>query len=119
MYFNKIVFQLSSLHNVRRLLSRERPAPAAGRFSRGALIQLDGGQLRRVEDMRTEDFVLSAERSAELRLADSTVVRLLRRPATDTVTLTLSYNRNRAQVCNLCCCSIHGFFLHSSDEKTV
>jgi hypothetical protein len=78
-----------------RLLGR---TVTPGRFSRGALIQLGGGQLRRVEDMRTEDFLISAERSPELRLAESTVVQLLRRPAADTVTLTLSYNGNRAQV---------------------
>lgn len=80
-----------------RLLSRER-IPPPGRFSRGALIQLGTGQLRRVEDMRTEDFVMSADSNPEMRLADSTVVKLLRRPAADSVTLTLSYNGNRAQV---------------------
>ncbi|KAF5304007.1 hypothetical protein FQA39_LY01792 [Lamprigera yunnana] len=69
-----------------------------GNFIKGALIQLANGELRRVEDMRTEDFVNSAERSPELRLADSTVVRIEENPITGTGTVTLSYNQRRTQV---------------------
>lgn len=68
-------------------------------FNKGSLIQLSSGELRKVEDMRTEDFVSSAEKSAALRLNPSTVVRI------DTSTankgynlLTLSYGENRTQV---------------------
>ncbi|XP_031347160.1 pollen-specific leucine-rich repeat extensin-like protein 2 [Photinus pyralis] len=69
-----------------------------GNFTKGSLIQLANGELRRVEDMRTEDFVNSAERSPELRLADSTVVRIEENPITGTGTVTLSYNQRRTQV---------------------
>ncbi|XP_025836433.1 pollen-specific leucine-rich repeat extensin-like protein 2 isoform X2 [Agrilus planipennis] len=67
-------------------------------FVKGALIQLANGTLRRIEEMQTEDFVQSAEKSAELRLADSTVVKIEETPSAGTVTIKLSYNQRRAQV---------------------
>lgn len=69
-----------------------------GNFTKGSLIQLASGELRRVEDMRTEDFVLSAEKCPELRLAESTVVKIEENPITGTSKITLSYNQNRTQV---------------------
>lgn len=69
-----------------------------GNFAKGSLIQLATGELRRVEDMRTEDFVHSAEKSPELRLAASTVVKIEEHPGTGTCVITLSYNENRTQV---------------------
>lgn len=67
-------------------------------FTKGSLIQLANGELRKIEDMRTEDFVSSAEHSPELRLAESTVVRIEENHATGTATITLSYNQRRTQV---------------------
>lgn len=67
-------------------------------FAKGRLIQLDNGELKRIEDMRTEDFVLSAERNPELRLADSTVVKIDVNENFGTTIITLSYNQRRAQV---------------------
>jgi ataxin 1/1L len=66
-------------------------------FTRGSLIELSNGSLRRVEDLRTEDFVLSAEKSVDLQLADSTVVKIL--PASNNfVMITFSYDNNRSKV---------------------
>lgn len=68
-------------------------------FNKGSLIQLANGELKRVEDMRTEDFVMSAERSPALRLDPSTVVRI--EPSTANKgfnLLTLSYGEHRTQV---------------------
>lgn len=68
-------------------------------FNKGSLIQLANGELKRVEDMRTEDFVMSAERSPALRLDPSTVVRI--EPSTTNKgfnILTLSYGEHRTQV---------------------
>ncbi|XP_063930978.1 ataxin-1 [Zophobas morio] len=67
-------------------------------FSKGCLIQLTNGELRKIEDMRTEDFVSSAEHSPELRLAESTVVRIEENHVNGTATITLSYNQRRTQV---------------------
>lgn len=69
-----------------------------GNFAKGSLIQLANGELRRVEDMKTEDFVMSAEQCPKLRLADSTVVRIEENPITGTATITLSYNQRQARV---------------------
>lgn len=69
-----------------------------GNFAKGSLIQLANGEMRRVEDMRTEDFITSAEKSPELRLAESTVVRISDNPHTGTATITLTYNDRRDQV---------------------
>lgn len=73
-----------------------------GNFAKGSLIQLANGELRRVEDMRTEDFVVSAQQSPELRLADSTVVRIKENSVAGTATITLSYNKRRTQVSCFC-----------------
>lgn len=70
----------------------------SGNFKKGSLILLANGKTKLVEDMRTEDFVQSVERSPELQLADSTVVRIEENPITGTTTITLSYNQRRTQV---------------------
>ncbi|XP_075979259.1 ataxin 1 [Anticarsia gemmatalis] len=75
--------------------SPERGAPAPY-FCRGALIRLEDGSLRRVEEMRTEDFVMSADRSGDLALTQCTLLRLEERG--DRLALTLTYDRNRSQV---------------------
>lgn len=69
-----------------------------GNFAKGSLIQLHNGELRKIEDMRTEDFISSAERSPELRLAESTVVKIEEYQHTGNATITLTYNQRRAQV---------------------
>ncbi|CAG9818532.1 unnamed protein product [Phaedon cochleariae] len=69
-----------------------------GSFAKGSLIKLHNGELRRIEDMRTEDFIMSAERSPELRLAESTVVKIEEQQQTGNATITLTYNNRRAQV---------------------
>ncbi|CAH2091014.1 unnamed protein product [Euphydryas editha] len=74
--------------------SPERDAPAP-QFCRGALIRLDDGTLRRVEEMRTEDFV-STECTDDLALTQCTLLRLDERG--DRLALTLTYDRNRSQV---------------------
>ncbi|XP_060535083.1 ataxin-1 [Cylas formicarius] len=73
------------------------PNGAARNFNRGQLIQLASGEFRKVEDMRTEDFVQSAEKSPALRLAESTVVRIEERGGTGVV-ITLTYDDRKAQV---------------------
>lgn len=68
-------------------------------FTRGSLIELSNGSLRRVEDLRTEDFIMSAEKSADLQLADSTVVKILSSGnSSNYVMITFSYDNNRSKV---------------------
>ncbi|XP_072532108.1 ataxin-1a [Salminus brasiliensis] len=45
-------------------------------FIKGSIIQLADGELKRVEDLKTEDFIQSAEISSELKIDSSTVERI-------------------------------------------
>uniref|UniRef100_A0A1B0G7H7 AXH domain-containing protein n=1 Tax=Glossina morsitans morsitans TaxID=37546 RepID=A0A1B0G7H7_GLOMM len=67
-------------------------------FKKGTYIELANGTLRRVEDMRTEDFIQSAERSSHLRLAESTVVKINTTSLPNAVSITYSYDRHRAKI---------------------
>lgn len=65
-------------------------------FKKTSLIELENGDLKRVEDMRIEDFAESAERSAEMKLTDSTVNKIMKGPKS--VLVTLSYDINRPSI---------------------
>ncbi|XP_044283588.1 ataxin-1-like isoform X2 [Varanus komodoensis] len=56
-------------------------------FMKGAIIQLATGELKRVEDLQTQDFVRSAEVSGGLKIDSSTVVDLQESPWQGLVTL--------------------------------
>ncbi|CAG5855824.1 unnamed protein product [Menidia menidia] len=59
------------------LASSLTPAPASGNpshFMKGAIIQLATGELKRVEDLQTQDFVRSAEVSGGLKIDSSLVM---------------------------------------------
>ncbi|KAJ2943703.1 hypothetical protein O0L34_g16814 [Tuta absoluta] len=95
--------------------SPERGAPAPY-FCRGALIRLEDGSFRRVEEMRTEDFVMSADRSGDLTLTQCTLLRLEDRG--DRIALTLTYDRNRSQV-ELESTVDHPFFVYGRGWASV
>ncbi|KAL1129207.1 hypothetical protein AAG570_013737 [Ranatra chinensis] len=84
-------------HRILRKKATGPVAPATASFNRGSLIQLANGELKRVEDMRTEDFINSAQQSTAHRLDPSTVVRI-DNPNEATTLLTLSYGQTRSQV---------------------
>lgn len=68
---------------------------------KGSLIELANGEKKRVEDMRKEDFILSAEKSSELELADSTIVRITPSSSNQqNVFVSFSYDNSRSQVSN-------------------
>ncbi|GAA6077984.1 ataxin-1-like [Tachysurus ichikawai] len=54
--------------------------PPPSHFTKGAIIQLATGELKRVEDLQTQDFVRSAEASTGLKIDSSMVVDI--RPST-------------------------------------
>lgn len=62
-------------------------------FGKGSLIELSTGELKRVEDMRTEDFVISSSKNPNLQLIDTTVVKVTPQ-SKNMVVITLSYNNN-------------------------
>lgn len=62
---------------IQALASSLAPAPAPSNpshFMKGAIIQLATGELKRVEDLQTQDFVRSAEVSGGLKIDSSMVV---------------------------------------------
>nr|XP_057907912.1 ataxin-1-like [Doryrhamphus excisus]XP_057907913.1 ataxin-1-like [Doryrhamphus excisus] len=50
------------------------PPPLLPHFTKGSLIELASGQLKQVEDLRTEDFLRSADTSSEFHLSTCTVL---------------------------------------------
>ncbi|XP_067304762.1 ataxin-1 [Pseudorasbora parva] len=77
-------------------------SPSAGLppfFMKGSIIQLADGELKRVEDLRTEDFVQSAEVSGELKIDSSTVERIDCSRTPNAVIIQFSVGENKAQVC--------------------
>ncbi|XP_001950618.2 serine/threonine-protein kinase pakB isoform X2 [Acyrthosiphon pisum] len=76
------------------------PAAKTSNFTKGSLIRLANGNIKKVEDMRTEDFLNSVENSDLHRIDPSTVVRI--EPVTDSavkgnIKITLSYGDQRNQ----------------------
>lgn len=67
-------------------------------FMKGSIIQLADGELKRVEDLRTEDFLQSAEVSGELKIDSSTVERIDSSRTPDAVIIQFSVGEHKAQV---------------------
>ncbi|XP_010755255.3 ataxin-1 [Larimichthys crocea] len=68
-------------------------------FMRGSIIQLADGELKRVEDLKTEDFIQSAEISSELKIDSSTVERIDSGQSPNAVVIQFSVGELKAQVC--------------------
>ncbi|KAI5716406.1 hypothetical protein M8J76_005963 [Diaphorina citri] len=66
-------------------------------FSKGVLIKLENGLIKHLEDLKTEDFVSSAEKSARHRLEPSTVMKIEEKEGASVV-LTLCYGERKHQV---------------------
>ena len=67
-------------------------------FMKGSVIQLANGQLKRVEELRTDDFISSADVSADLKIDSSTVVRIEENVPRGTAILGFSVGNQRIQV---------------------
>ena len=66
-------------------------------FTKGSLIELANGEFRRVEDVRTEDFVQLAEKSSELQLTESTTVKITPK-YNHMVVIAVSFDNNKSKV---------------------
>ncbi|XP_077363848.1 ataxin-1a [Festucalex cinctus] len=68
-------------------------------FVKGSIIQLADGDLKRVEELKTEDFIQSAEISSELKIDSSTVERIeSSRVSPDFAVVQFSVGEHRSQV---------------------
>ncbi|XP_055710989.1 uncharacterized protein LOC129806426 isoform X2 [Phlebotomus papatasi] len=79
-------------------------------FSKGVLIDLGNGEMRRVEDMRTEDFIASSAKTPGLELVDSTVVKISSGGSSDMV-VTLNCVKHKSKV-HLSVYPEHPFFVY-------
>jgi hypothetical protein len=69
---------------------------------RGSIIQLADGELKRVEDLKTEDFIQSAEISSELKIDSSTVERIDTGQTPNAVIIQFGVGEHKAQVSLRC-----------------
>lgn len=67
-------------------------------FMKGSIIQLANGELKKVEDLKTEDFIQSAEISNELKIDSSTVERIEDSPSPGVAVIQFAVGEHRAQV---------------------
>ena len=67
-------------------------------FMKGSIIELANGELKRVEDLQTEDFVQSADISNDLKIDSSTVVRTDENIVKGTVLLGFVVGEHKVQV---------------------
>ncbi|XP_075045234.1 ataxin-1-like [Mixophyes fleayi] len=68
-------------------------------FMKGAIIQLATGELKRVEDLQTQDFVRSAEISGGLKIDSSTVVDIQESQWPGFVTIHFVVGEQQSKVC--------------------
>eukprot|EP00064_Thunnus_orientalis_P009113 superscaffoldBa00001137_g9136 len=72
--------------------------PVSG-ANNGTEMELADGELKRVEDLKTEDFIQSAEISSELKIDSSTVERIDSGQTPNAVVIQFSVGELKAQVC--------------------
>lgn len=71
-------------------------------FTKGSIIQLADGELKRVEDLKTEDFIQSAEISNELKIDSSTVERIDNSHTANFAIIQFAVGEHRSQVGCFC-----------------
>ncbi|XP_004715350.1 ataxin-1 [Echinops telfairi] len=67
-------------------------------FMKGSIIQLANGELKKVEDLKTEDFIQSAEISNDLKIDSSTVERIEDGHSQGVAVIQFAVGEHRAQV---------------------
>ncbi|XP_063307767.1 ataxin-1 [Pelobates fuscus] len=67
-------------------------------FAKGSIIQLANGELKKVEDLKTEDFIQSADISNDLKIDSSTVERIENSHSPGIAVVQFSVGEHRAQV---------------------
>ena len=67
-------------------------------FLKGSIIQLASGELKRVEDLTTEDFIQSTKLCPDLNLETSTIILIQESADTATANVSFTINSTKAQV---------------------
>merc|ERR1712110_819616 len=89
-------------------------------FKQGSLIQLANGQMKKVEDLDTEDFVNSAKQNPDVFLDHSTLLNIEQEDESNTgnVTLTFNVGKDHLEVRVLTPAS-HPFFVYGRSWSSV
>lgn len=82
----------------------------SAKFSKGSLIELASGELKRVEDMRAEDFSISSLKNSELQVIDTTVLKMS--PNARGVVITFTFNNSTVR-------STISFFSHQFGRRRL
>eukprot|EP00092_Neocalanus_flemingeri_P034684 GFUD01037734.1.p1 GENE.GFUD01037734.1~~GFUD01037734.1.p1 ORF type:complete len:481 (-),score=147.99 GFUD01037734.1:170-1612(-) len=80
-------------------------------FKKGSLIQLAGGEMKKVEDLETEDFVESADLCRDISIEHSTIVRLEHIQSTGLFLLSFTVGKRREEV-TISASPHHPFFVY-------
>uniref|UniRef100_A0A3Q3GL73 Ataxin 1b n=1 Tax=Labrus bergylta TaxID=56723 RepID=A0A3Q3GL73_9LABR len=86
-------------HPAPAVVAAPSPTPTPVPTPNPVSIQLADGELKRVEDLKTEDFIQSAEISSELKIDSSTVERIDNGQSPNAVVIQFSVGALKAQVC--------------------
>ena len=92
---------------------RQSPAnqPAAPHFRAGSMIQLANGNMKKVEHLKTEDFVNSAASCPDISLEEATVTKLENNNNNNSVLITFSVGKSVAESVTVTISPEHPFFV--------
>lgn len=91
-----------NVQSSRPILTEKAPPPMANvpsYFTRGSIIQLANGHLKRVEELQTEDFFSSAQFTDGLKMDSSTVSRIEEDLERNVANISFLVGEHKAQVC--------------------
>lgn len=91
-----------NVQSSRPILTAQAPPPMANvpsYFTRGSIIQLASGDLKRVEELHTEDFISSAQTTDGLKIDSSTVSRIEEDSERNVANISFLVGEHKAQVC--------------------
>lgn len=87
-------------------------------FQKGSLIQLANGQMKKVEDLSTEDFISSARSNPDVLLDQSTLTRIETKENTKNVILTFNVGSDKIEV-RVSAPEEHPFFVYNRSWSSV
>jgi len=88
--------QVTSTHTSRAMLPTTTCYPT--HFQKGSLIQLANGQMKKVEELETQDFINSAKANQDVFLDHSTLISIENEDKSEQITLTFSVGKDKIEV---------------------
>jgi len=88
--------QVTSTHTSRAMLPTTTCYPT--HFQKGSLIQLANGQMKKVEELETQDFINSAKANQDVFLDHSTLISIENEDKSEQITLTFIVGKDKIEV---------------------